>query len=615
MKKNLISILLIILFISNVEATPTTSIYANPATISAGQQTSIYWSGTNATSCSMYKNGTVFYTGSNFFSSAFYTGPLSANTVYKIICTDQSGNSSQAETTVTVSGGVVNTTITTQLINTTLKDTAMSVSGYSYAKYDTPVGKVSYVAVGTNLMAYKEGGTLLWSKNIGYTVSGVGGGLDLQGDGYPEVVTAALDIGNSTYVCGSTTTNFSSVYIVDGKTGNIMTSSSGANCIEESIANNYTFVAQKYPQYSVASVIFGAGPNYFMTRSYETMGWAIKFSNSSLLMNGTAIYPSTQSFAATYPQASMMYNGLKFVPQSHSANGLVININNQPHVVYFTSGKALVFNMGGNTITPLPLIYDNNFISHKSSTDSYNDEGAQDCFDGCRNYGLVRRLAEFTSNPNLILLLSGTNSFSLAYDSLSGNKSYDVWGGIARKLVVYNPLNNIVSAMRYYSYAHDTSGTHKYGGRLTYPSDPIMVLGGKVYTLHNIYNQVDSRSDASLDDRWFISINEVQTNGTLHEYKLYNYYLWDTIEDSFGKKYLLISPTQGYFPKKMSNNKPLVQLVEMVGVSSFVVRAEYVGIPKSVLSMRNDKTSDSSGYLFKPSIIGGQLELSQNIGY
>jgi hypothetical protein len=112
-----------------------------------------------------------------------------------------------------------------------------------------------------------------------------------------------------------------------------------------------------------------------------------------------------------------------------------------------------------------------------------------------------------------------------------------------------------------------------------------------------------------------VSINEVLSDGQLSESKLYNYYLWDIVKGVDGKKYLLMSPTQGYFPKKMTDGKPVVQVIEMTGQSSFVVRAEYSGVPKGLLSIKNDKTSDSSGYLFRQSVLNGVPEVMSSVGY
>jgi hypothetical protein len=79
---------------------PTVALTANPATITAGQSTTLTWSSTNATSCTASGG----WSGARATSGTEQVGSISATTTFTLACTGAGGSGNQSAT-VTVTGG------------------------------------------------------------------------------------------------------------------------------------------------------------------------------------------------------------------------------------------------------------------------------------------------------------------------------------------------------------------------------------------------------------------------------------------------------------------------------------------------------------------------------
>ena len=86
----------------NAVASPTVTLNASPGTVSSGSATTLYWSATNANSCSASGG----WSGSEPTSGSASTGALTASTTYALTCTGPGGSAS-ASATVSVSSTTV----------------------------------------------------------------------------------------------------------------------------------------------------------------------------------------------------------------------------------------------------------------------------------------------------------------------------------------------------------------------------------------------------------------------------------------------------------------------------------------------------------------------------
>ncbi len=94
---------------------PSATLTANPTRVAKGGTTALSWSSTNATSCSITRNGVAWTTPGTGSGSASLTGtnvtdtsPLTTQTTYKLTCTDAYSNSSNASVTVNVAPNFLN---------------------------------------------------------------------------------------------------------------------------------------------------------------------------------------------------------------------------------------------------------------------------------------------------------------------------------------------------------------------------------------------------------------------------------------------------------------------------------------------------------------------------
>ena len=424
----------------------------------------------------------------------------------------------------------------------TLRPNALVTSGGTLPAYSTPAGLVAYRTESDRVIANSTQG-VLWRATVagGVAINGLSGGLDVNADGFPEVIVAQTGLGPNT-MCNAASVDQSQVSILDGKKGKLLYAVKLPNCAV------YTPGPFEYQQWYVGSVLFGAGNEVYMARQYESQGWAMEFVGGKFQSTGTSVFPSTEAYGGAYRNAATLYHGHPEFVGSHAANGLIVTVGGQARVLFFTSGRVVQFAL--DNVTPLPLVSDTPFLSHQSKQDDYDDAVAPPCFDGCRNYGTV--VCVTVGGRQKIILIGGTTADTLATDARVGTKSTDVWGGLARHVNVYDPRSGVMETSRYHSYAYDPSQSkmHQYGGRVVAPAHPIATVGGKTFLFYNVYGQVDGNHDATPEDQWYVSVNEVLANGTLVEKRVPDTFVWDLVRDSSGSPILVGTKTSGYWPQK-----------------------------------------------------------------
>jgi|GEM_PF-4680615 len=539
-------------------------------TVGAKTRAAIMRSCSNTTtSTNSYSQGSY---GTNYFQGIYYSQGSYADPLYTQASYYSQG-SYTTNTTNTYSqasyysqGSYTPTSNKIQLVSN-----AQTVNGVTRPAYSTPAGLVSYVLNGASITAY-QGNTELWSTTGpgGATISGLSGGLDVQQDNYPEIIVTETALGpNDT--CAGTSVDQSQVSILNGKTGALMYGAKLPNC---GTSTGTTFPVK---QFYVGSVLFGSGSSAYVARQYETQGWALQFSSNSAQTLGTSIFP---------------------VSGGHAANGLIAGNK----LIFFTSGLVAQYAMQKTTDSILTKVSSAVHASHQSATDSYDDGGAAQCFDGCRNYGLVARAV--VGGVEKVILISGAVADTLAQDSRSGTRGNDIHGGIARHFDIYDTGSGAVQYSRYYSYSHDPSNTdaHQYGGRVTFPAHALLQTGGATYVFFNVYNEVTGRSDTTIDDRWYVSLNQIGAKGNVSEVKIYNYYLWDIVRSTNGAYYYVVSKTNGYWPEKKTS------LASFNG-TTFTPIETFNGIPVSATTFRMPDLSSSSGYLTPVLVNNGSLVL------
>ncbi len=445
-----------------------------------------------------------------------------------------------------------------------------TASGTPVAAYQTPVGFVGYVTSPVTGEVYATTtGSEVWrvrNPSTDYD-SNITIGPDVNADGYRDVILSSATEG-PTVLCAGATTAHSRLSLLSGATGGLLFSAKMPNC---ATFNGQTF---PYTQLFHGSLLFGAFNAIYYARQYENQGWALQFTPSGTQQSlGTTLFPS-----------------------GHSANGLVVGSANNQRLIFFTSERVMQYTLASQSNDILSPRYNTPFYSHRSTTDDYNDGGTALCYDGCRNYGAV------VSIPTLdkVILVSGIGSYTLLSDTKAGGRVTDPWGAITRHVDVYNSATGVVESSRYYSYAHDPneSYVHQYGGRVTYPAHLTVTVGGTTYVLFNVYNAVDSRSDTSVDDRWYVSVNRVASNGTLIEQKIYNTYVWDVIVDQDGTPVVVGTETSGYWPRVRAGNfETKLGILSSDGSSLnwFTTRS---GLPKIISLGRSETISYSAGREF-----------------
>ena len=481
-----------------------------------------------------------------------------------------------------------------------LRPTALVTRAGIFPAYPTPAGLVAYRAEADRVIAETAQGELRQTSVTGGTaISGLSGGLDVNADGFPELFAAQTGLAPDT-VCNGVPVDHSQISILDGKRGKLLYAVKAPNC-----ADSYSPGSFKYQQLYIGSVLFGAGKEVYVVRQYENRGSAMTFAAGTFHSLGTSVFPSTDAYGDIYSNAATLYDGTKQITGSHAANGLIITVGGQSRVLFFTSGRVVQYALAKTT--PLPLVNDTPFLSHQSKQDRYDDAGAPPCFDGCRNYGTVARVT--VNGRQKIILISGTTADTLATDARNGTKTTDAWGGLARHVNVYDPGTGVMETSRYHSYAYDPaqSKLHQYGGRILIPAHPIAVMRSKTFLFYNVYGQVNGRKDTTPEDRWEVSVNEVNANGSLSEKRVPDTFIWDIVHDASGSPILVGTKTSGYWPEK-EGGVFVTRLGSGSGAGAISWRLSKPGLPRMAPAFREKDISSSSGCLMSVLVTASGIE-------
>jgi hypothetical protein len=164
----------------------TTSLNANPTTITKGQSSTLTWSSTGATSCT----GTNFSTGSVSPVSGSTTVSPAQTTTYTVACTNGT-NSASASATVTVSG--------IQTISSIALSNNSTTTGLSSG---TPIGTLSAI-MNPLTPAFSYTGTNLHLSTTGTDSGGVCNSTNGAGNGSFQIINGDTLATNGTLNSGS----------------------------------------------------------------------------------------------------------------------------------------------------------------------------------------------------------------------------------------------------------------------------------------------------------------------------------------------------------------------------------------------------------------------------
>ncbi len=179
---------------------PTASISASPTSVTSGGSSTVTWSSTNATSCSVTPGG---WTGTSGSQS---TGALSTNTTYTVSCTGSGGNVSSSAT-------VAVTSASAPVVTISASPTSVASGGSSTLTWSSTNSPTSCTASNGWSGAKAASGsqsTGSLSSNTTYTLSctnASGSGSSsatVTVSGVPVSVTGSCGTANKTYASGVT---------------------------------------------------------------------------------------------------------------------------------------------------------------------------------------------------------------------------------------------------------------------------------------------------------------------------------------------------------------------------------------------------------------------------
>src|SRR5262249_11336304 len=147
-----------------------------------------------------------------------------------------------------------------------------------------------------------------------------------------------------------------------------------------------------------------------------------------------------------------------------------------------------------------------------------------------RNYGLV---SQDPGDPSKVVLISGTDTWSVFNDLRNGTLLTDPWGAIERHVTIYDHQTNELSD-RFFSNAHDDSDGQQFENRIVYPAHALISMAsGPSRIVYNVYTK----------GHWYLHISEPGTTRDL--FALKDVFLWD-LQDTNGDgiREWWISPTR-----------------------------------------------------------------------
>jgi hypothetical protein len=368
---------------------------------------------------------------------------------------------------------------------------------------------VAFRSSGTLLEATDEQGASLWKNDVGQ--GALFGGFDFDGDGQVDVGLVRSEATGQ--VCGQQPRLRTRLDLVNGKTGAVIPFASPLDDLCWDFGGGVVYPTQ---QWTSLAPLFGAGKTLAAAPYYATQGNFLSWNGGGFADLGAYIYPSTASFDASYPaaQPNAYANGQSFITSSHVGNGLIVTLQGQERLVFFTSGRVVQYAVG--PLGPAQLLVDSPFLT-----------GGRTDIAG-RDYGLV---TVDPGAPGQIALIAGTSATTMQIDMKAGTMTADPWGQIERHVTRYDLGSGAVED-RFFSYAHDGGDADKYEGRVLYPAGVLVRVAGPASRLaFNVY----------AGGRW--SLHVTVPGGTADALTLKDLFLWDIRDlDGDGQDEWVVSP-------------------------------------------------------------------------
>lgn len=437
---------------------------------------------------------------------------------------------------------------------------------------------IAFARNGDEVTAVSARGEELWTQILG--AGAHTSGFDFDDDGVPDLAIARREI---TGVCGADPSGASWLDFYKGADGSLAYSTPQ----EADIC--WTFGSITYPtiQWTAGAVNFGAGPDLFVSATYAATSTFLHWDGATM-QSSVAVFPSTPQFGATYPSAqpNAYGQGVQHVENAHIANGLMLEVEGEERVAFFTSARVSQYANAPQGATQL------------RADAPYLTGGRTDI--AGRNYGLV---VSDPASPERIWLLSGTSAYGLQVDALAGAMSWDPWGQIERHLTLYDASTNVVTD-RFYSYAHDANDGHQYQHRLAYPAQPLVPdpNGGPSRLAYNTYS----------DGHWILHLTD--DAGVADAATWRGVYLWDIRDlDGDGSPELVTTATEDpedpdvpgyYFPKWRTSLQHLD-----IASATLTEHATFEGrLPAFAAGFSTATHRSSMTYLYPASIVAVDCE-------
>ncbi len=328
---------------------------------------------------------------------------------------------------------------------------------YALAKPAGPVQAVAYRYDGNALEAIDQDAHAIWQRTVGG--GALFGGFDVDGDGWVDWGLARQSPNGQT--CATKAMNDTTIDLALGRDGTTF-----PQVVPPLSDICWTFGTTTYPtaQWTVLGVLFGTSssdvvlvPQYTSTNANAQKPYNDGKAYSYGLRSGAfqklgemtmPTLPAYDAFAAAKLEAHA--TGTKYYAASHVPNGLLVGKTSAPELLFFTSGRVVVY----QDAPPFDLVSDYPYLT-----------GGRTDLVG-RNYGLVM---SDPAAPYLTAIVAGTSAYSLYSDMRSGSMTADPWGGIERHISVHDARTNTLTD-RFFSYAHDNNDGALYEGRVSFPN-------------------------------------------------------------------------------------------------------------------------------------------------
>jgi hypothetical protein len=363
------------------------------------------------------------------------------------------------------------------------------------------------------------------------------GGFDFDQDGCVDLGFVRSE--DSGQKCGTHKMLLTRIQFLSSRTGQLYSPVSPLNSLCWNFNNSPAYPTH---QWSNLSVLFGASSNKIaLVPYYATQGYFFGFQSGNFYTDSTFIYPSTVAYDQTYlnDKKNAYRQNQSYTSHPHVANGLILPVNGEDRLVFFTSSRVVQYKVGPQNA--YQLVADTPYLT-AGRTDLVG-----------RNYGRVQQDPYF---KNHLILVSGASTQSYFADiqkSAMGQGCADLsclndpWGALERHISTYNLSTTEVSD-RYFSYSRDSNDGYKYEKRIVFANNGIVKTGvGPSRIAFNEYR----------GGRWHLHITE--PGSTADKYALLDVFLWD-IQDlnGDGVDEWIISPTRDpsdpntagwYYPK------------------------------------------------------------------